>query len=171
MKYKGIILAILLTVAVAALLVLPEKKTYGGAASVGMPAPEFEYRDTEGRLWRLSDLRGKVVFLNFWATWCPACKSEMPSKEALHEKMKGRPFQMLGILFRDDPGSLAAYLKTRRVSFPTLIGPWKETAKLYGIIGIPQTFIIDKEGILRERIVGPREWDGPEALAMIEKWL
>jgi len=78
---------------------------------------------------------------------------------------------MLGILFRDDPGNLAPYFKTQRVSFPTLIGPWKETAKLYGIIGIPQTFIIDKDGILRERIVGPREWDSAEAIAMIEKWL
>ncbi len=136
----------LLAVGAAALLLLPEKKTYGDIASAGLPAPAFEYTDTDGKIWRLSDLKGKVVFLNFWATWCPACKSEMPSKEALYEKMKGKPFQMLGILFKDDPANLVPYFKTHRVSFPTLITRWKEAAKLYGIIGIPQTFIIDREG-------------------------
>ncbi len=169
--YKGIFIVMLLAVGFAAWFFLAEEKTYGEAVSVGLPAPAFEYTDTDGKIWRLSDLRGKVVFLNFWATWCPACKSEMPSKEALHEKMKGRPFQMLGILFRDDPANLVPYFKKQHVGFPTLITRWKEAARLYGIIGIPQTFIIDRDGIVRERIVGPREWDSPEALAMIEKWL
>jgi peroxiredoxin len=171
MKYKGPILIILIAIAIAALFLIPEKKTYEQVAAVGKPAPDFEYPDSTGKIWRLSDLRGKVVFLNFWATWCSTCKAEMPSKEALYQKMQGKPFQMLGILFRDDPANLPQYYRTQKVSPPTLISPDNGAAKLYGITGVPETFIIDKNGIIREKIVGPREWDSPESIAMIEKWL
>ncbi len=95
----------------------------------------------------------------------------MPHKEALYEKMKGEPFQMLGMLFRDDPANLANYYKTQKVSPPTLISPENESAKIFGITGVPETFIIDKEGIVREKIVGPREWDGDDTIELITKWL
>jgi hypothetical protein len=85
--------------------------------------------------------------------------------------MQGRPFQMLGILFRDSPSNLPAYKMKLPVSAPTLIGNDNEAAKLYGITGVPETFIIDKNGIVREKIVGPHEWTTPENLAMIEKYL
>lgn len=118
---------------------------------MGKPAPAFELQDANGNLWKLSDLRGKVVFLNFWATWCTTCKAEAPYKEALFQKMQGRQFQMLGILFRDDPGNLPAYYKIHNLSFPALISPGNEAAKLYGITGVPETFIIDKNGIVRKK--------------------
>jgi len=171
MKYKGPILIILIAIAIAAIFLIPERKKYEQVAAVGRPAPDFAYPDSTGKIWRLSDLRGKVVFLNFWATWCSTCKAEMPSKEALYQKMQGKPFQMLGILFRDDPANLPYYYRTQKVSAPTLISPDNEAAKLYGITGVPETFIIDKNGIVREKIVGPRKWDSPESIAMIEKWL
>lgn len=171
MNYKGLILVIIIAIAVAGIFLLPEKRTYREIAAVGKPAPDFELRDSKGNLWRLSDLRGKVVFINFWATWCTSCKAEMPYKERLYEKMKGRPFQMLGILFRDDPRNLAEYFQKYKVSLPTLISPDNEVAKMYGITGVPETFIIDKEGIIREKMVGPRQWDSPETIALIEKWL
>jgi len=131
----------------------------------------FELKDANGNLWKLSDLRGKVVFLNFWATWCTTCKAEAPYKEALFQKMQGRQFQMLGILFRDDPGNLPAYYRMHNLSFPALISPDNEAAKLYGITGVPETFIIDKNGIVREKIVGPLEWSDPKNAALIEKYL
>jgi thiol-disulfide isomerase/thioredoxin len=112
-----------------------------------------------------------VVFINFWATWCTTCKAEMPHKEALFQKMQGKPFQMLGMLFRDDPKNLIPYFRTQKVSPPTLISPDNEAAKIFGITGVPETFIIDKDGIIREKIVGSREWDNPEVMAIIEKWL
>lgn len=174
MKHKGLILVIVVAVCIAVLFLLLQhmkEKTYEEIAAVGRQAPAVELRDADGNLWKLSDLRGKVVFLNFWATWCTTCKSEMPYKEQLFQKMQGRPFQMLGILFRDSPSNLPAYKMKLPVSAPTLISNDSETAKLYGITGVPETFIIDKNGIVREKIVGPREWTSPENLAMIEKYL
>ena len=171
MKYKGPVLVILIAIGIAALFLLPEKKVYEEVAAIGSPAPDFEYADSEGRIWKLSDLRGKVVFINFWATWCATCKAEAPSKEALFEKMQGKPFQMLGMLFRDDPGNLEAYLRVQKIGYPTLISPDNAAAGLYGITGVPETFIIDKQGIVREKIVGPGAWDSPEGIALIEKWL
>ncbi len=171
MKYKGLILVIVIAVCLAVFILLPKEKIYEEIAAVGKPAPAVELKDADGNLWKLSDLRGKVVFLNFWATWCTTCKSEMPQKEMLFQKMQGRPFQMLGILFRDSPSNLPAYKMKLPVSAPTLISNDSETAKLYGITGVPETFIIDKNGIVREKIVGPLEWSKPENLAIIEKYL
>ena len=171
MKYKGPVLVVLIAIGVAALFLMPAKKVYEEVAAVGKPAPDFEYPDSNGKIWRLSDLRGKVVFINFWATWCATCKSEMPYKESLFQRMQGRPFQMFGILFRDDPANLASYFRKQKVSPPTLLSPDNEAARLFGITGVPETFIIDKEGIVREKIVGPTVWDSPEKIAMIEKWL
>lgn len=171
MKHKGVILVIIIAVCAAALLLIPETKKYETVVSVGNPAPDFAYPAYNGKIWKLSDLRGNVVFINFWATWCTTCKAEMPHKEALIKKMQGKPFQMLGILFRDDPENLEDYYKTQEVSAPTLISPDNEAAKVFGITGVPETFIIDKDGIVRDKIVGPREWDEPETVAMIEKWM
>jgi peroxiredoxin len=161
----------IVAVCAAALFLMPETKSYREIASVGQPAPDFEYLDSKGKLWKLSELKGKVVFINFWATWCVTCKGEMPHKEALYEMMQDEPFQMLGMLFRDDPANLAEYYKTQKVSLPTLISPDNESAKMFGITGVPETFIIDKEGIVREKIVGPKEWDDDESVAIIKKWL
>jgi len=171
MNYKGLIIIILIAVGIGLLVFLPEKKMYKEIAEVGSPAPEFELEDSNGNTWKLSDLKGKVVFVNFWATWCATCKSEMPSKNMLFQKMQGRPFQMLGILFRDNPRNLSLYLERQPVSAPTLIDDVGEVARIYGITGVPETFIIDKNGILRKKIVGPLEWDSPENIAIIEKWL
>lgn len=171
MKYKGLILLALIAIAAATLFLVPETKVYEEVASVGQPAPDFEYKDSTGNTWRLSDLKGKVVFINFWATWCATCKGEMPQKEILFRKMEGRPLQMLGMLFRDDPANLTDYFKENRVSFPTLISPDNDSARKYGITGVPETFIIDKNGIVREKLVGPMRWDSEETIAIIEKYL
>jgi thiol-disulfide isomerase/thioredoxin len=170
-KSKGIVLIIIIVICAAALFMMPETKKYESIAEVGKPAPMFEYADSTGKMWKLADLRGKVVFINFWATWCTTCESEMPYKEALHQKMQGKPLQMLGMLFRDDPENLPDYYKTHKVSAPTLISPGNEAAKIFGITGVPETFIVDKEGIIREKLVGPKEWGNEETTAMIEKWL
>lgn len=171
MKYKGPVLLVLIAIGIAIMFLIPEQKIYKEVASVGKPAPDFEYPDSTGKIWKLSDLRGKVVFINFWATWCTTCKAEMPQKALLYKKMEGKPFQMLGMLFRDDPANLPDYFKENTVSAPTLISPDNDSAKRFGITGVPETFIIDKDGIVREKLVGPMKWDSEEKLALIEKWL
>jgi len=171
MKYKGPILVVLIVIAVATMFLIPEQKLYKEVASVGQPAPDFEYPDETGKIWKLSDLKGKVVFINFWATWCTTCKAEMPQKAILNKKMEGKPFQMLGMLFRDDPANLSDYFKENTVTAPTLISVDNDSAKSFGITGVPESFIIDKEGIVRAKLVGPQSWDTEEDLALIEKWL
>ncbi|MEW6600152.1 MAG: TlpA disulfide reductase family protein [Nitrospirota bacterium] len=171
MNYKIPVLIIIIAVGAALLFLMPGTKEYEEIAAVGKPAPDFDYPDATGKMWKLSDLRGKVVFVSFWATWCTTCESEMPSKDFLYNNMQGKPFQMLGILFRDNPANLGPYKRTHTINFPTLVSPENDAAKKYGITGVPETFIIDKDGIVREKLVGPRSWDSEEQLALIEKWL
>ncbi|UCH45527.1 MAG: TlpA family protein disulfide reductase [Nitrospiraceae bacterium] len=171
MKFKALVLIIILALAVAALIFIPDERTYERIAEVGEPAPAFALPDADGKIWKLSDLKGQVVFINFWATWCTTCKSEMPTKEALYKKMQGKPFQMLGMLFRDDPANLPSYKREQPVSPPTLISFKNESAKMFGITGVPETFIIDKEGIIREKLVGPKDWTSDEMMAILEKYL
>ncbi len=171
MEHKWYKQAVMICIMPVLLLLFLCSASWGEWVVKGSTAPDFELKDSDGRTWRLSDLRGKVVFISFWSTWCPACNDEMSPKEALYEKMQGRPFQMIGILFRDNPDNLVDFFKKKKVRPPTLISPDNEAAKKYGIIVIPVTFIIDKEGIIREKIVGTREWDSPEIILLIEKWL
>lgn len=171
MKHRGVILVVIIAIALMAVMLLPGKKAYKELAVVGKPVKDFTLKDSNGNVWQLSTLKGKVVFINFWATWCTTCRAEMTDKANLFAKMDGKPFQMLGILYRDDAANLPGYLRKVHVSAPTLIDPENELAKLYGITGVPETFILDKEGILRERIVGPREWGDEETMALINKWL
>ena len=171
MKYKGILLIILVVAAFLVIKLLPEEGAFLEIAAVGSPAPDFELKDLNGNLWKLSDLKGKVVFISFWASWCPSCDMETPYKESLIKKMQGKPFQMLGILYRDTYSDAMAYVMKNGVTAPALLSPENEVARLYGITGVPEAFIIDKNGIVREKIVGPRDWDAPESIVLIEKWL
>lgn len=145
--------------------------------AVGLKAPDFELLelDTSGKgssnIWRSSELRGKVVFINFWATWCDECKKEKPSMQSLYEKMQGRPFQMLTILHRDDAKKAVAYMQMNGYTMPVLLDGDMKVARNYWVRGVPQTYIIDREGIVREKIIGGMTWDSPEAIGLIEKWL
>ena len=171
MNSKALVLIVIIVICAAALFMLPETKKYESVAEVGKAAPLFEYPDSTGKIWKLADLKGNVVFVNFWATWCTTCEAEMPHKQALYEKMQDKPFKMFGMLFRDDPANLPEYYRTHTVKAPTLISPDNEAGKIYGITGVPETFIIDKEGIIREKLVGPQEWGDEKTMALIQKWL
>lgn len=142
-------------------------------AVIGKPAPDFILSDLNGKRWRLSQLRNKVVFLNFWATWCPYCREEIPSMEALSKEMtmSGQPFQMITVLFKDTPARGALFAKEHHLTFPILVDPGGKARTEYGITGVPETFIIDTHGILRQRYIGPRPWNSPGAQKMLEQYL
>lgn len=170
MKNKGIILILVLAVGIAAFIFLvkggpaPEKK-----AASGLEAPGFELKDTQGKPWRLADLRGKVVFLNFWAPWCSSCKEENPSLQNLITAEKGNDkFVFLSVLYNDDPANAVAYMKQNGFSFPVLMDT-ANLAKTYGITGVPETFIIDTRGTLAKKVIGPMQWDAPEVRELIAK--
>jgi peroxiredoxin len=142
----------------------------GGKAKIGMPAPLFSLPDLEGGSWNLADLKGKVVFVNFWASWCAPCLEEMPSMVALNKSMPEDYFQMITVLYNDRPEYARSVVKKAGATFPVLLDPDSEAAALYGLTGVPETYIIDPQGILREKIIGPRDWQSLDSMVMIESY-
>ena len=149
----------------------PSDEQPQGKAIKGQPAPNFMLTDLTGKEWQLSDLRGKVVFINFWATWCPPCIQELPSMEALNQRLSAASFQMLTILYSDRPELGQSMVNKSGYSFPVLIDPDAAVGRQYGLTGVPETFIVDPQGILREKFIGPFDWDSQDAMKMLEKYL
>jgi thiol-disulfide isomerase/thioredoxin len=140
------------------------------AAKEKSPAPEISVVAlADGKALKLSDLKGKVVMLNFWATWCPPCREEIPSMMKLNTLMNGKPFQMLAVSI-DEGGkpAIEAFFKSSRFLLPTYIDESGASAKAYGITGVPESFIIDKQGVLVKKIVGGAAWDSAEAVSFLE---
>lgn len=141
----------------------------GKPLQIGAAAPAFDLKDTNGKTWRLDELRGKVVLVNFWATWCPSCKAEMPSLNNLNIIANGvENFQMLTVLYNDDPQKADTLFKQKGYSMPILIdNPRGDVAYMYGLTGVPETFIIDKKGVLRFKQVGPRHFDKSDMIQFL----
>ena len=140
---------------------------------VGKSAPDFSLPDLQGKTQRLSDYRGKVVFLNFWATWCKPCKEEMPSMQVLWENLKNRDFVMLAVSMDrvTTTKDIPSFVETLKLSFPILTDSWGQTDKRYKLMGVPETYIIDQNGVLREKVIGPRDWTRPESIETIVQLL
>ena len=137
-----------------------------------MLAPDFSVPDLAGQAVRLSALRGKVVLVNLWATWCPPCREEMPSMERLYQKLKTRDFQLLAVS-QDEDGRrvVEPFVRQMKLSFPVLVDPEHQVGDRYGVWGYPETFVIDRSGHVADRIIGPRDWASPESIEKIEKLL
>lgn len=128
-----------------------------------LPAPNFTFPDLNGNLISLSDFKGNVIIVNVWATWCPPCVYEMPSMEKLYQEFKGDDFEILAISI-DTLGikAVTPFMKKYKLTFPALIDTEGEIKTLYKATGIPESFIIDKEGILIKKIIGARNWASPQ---------
>jgi peroxiredoxin len=143
----------------------------------GHRAPDFTLRDVEGRPVQLSRvLEGKVVLLNFWATWCPPCRVEMPSMERAYRAYRGRGLEILAVSVDSGPEAAAAQAVDRfmlelSLSFPALLDPEMKVAQQYRVLGIPATFLIDRRGTFRSVDVGPRDWFSPASRKKIEEAL
>lgn len=135
----------------------------------GGNAPDFKLKNLAGGEVGLADLRGKVVFLNFWATWCPPCREEIPSMVRLNAAMAGKPFQMLAVSI-DDGGKEAveAFFKQSGDRLPALLDPKQAAGKRYGITGVPETFIIDKKGVIMKKVIGPMDWSDPAVVKFLD---
>ena len=140
--------------------------------SIEMKAPDFTFSDMGGRKVSLSEFRGKkVVFVNMWATWCPPCIWEMPSMEKLYKELGGGQFEILAVSIDAlGPAAIKPFLKSRvRVSFPILLDPRGSIKKLYRTTGVPETFIVDKRGILVKKVIGPLDWSKPGVMTYFRK--
>jgi len=125
-------------------------------------APDFTLADLNGRRVRLEDLRGKVVFLNFWATWCPPCVLEMPTMEKLHGEFGSKGLVILAVNFRESPEQVKTFLKKHQLTFTTLLDPKGRVFKLYQAWSLPTTTIVNKKGQAVGKVIGYRDWHKPE---------
>jgi len=131
----------------------------------GVPAPNFTLPGLDGKTVSLADYRGKVVLLNIWATWCPPCVDEMPSMEKLHQELKGEAFKILAVSI-DASGAKAVlpFMKKHKLSFHALTDTKGAIKSLYQATGVPESFIIDKNGVIAEKVIGPMDWATPDVI-------
>ena len=131
-------------------------------------APNFRLEDLKGKKVELKHFKGKVVFLNFWATWCGPCKEEMPAMEGLYNQFREKDFVFLAISV-DYAGlkTVKEFIEKYRYTFPVLMDPNCETLDLFGAKGIPTTVLIDRKGLMIGKAVGPRDWKRPEVISIL----
>lgn len=143
---------------------------YGGSRPprIGQAAPQFTVQDAD-RSVSLSQFRGQVLVLNFWATFCPPCLEEMPSLISMAQRMKPKGVIVLGISIDVDANSYHRFLVDHGVNFLTVRDPGQKTSTLYGTHGWPETYIIDRDGVVRRKFIGPVDWNSPEIRNYLEK--
>jgi peroxiredoxin len=148
-----------LVILIAALAVALYSQQTRSVKRSGYPAPSFRLTDLSGREYRLAELRGKIVFLNVWATWCPPCRDEMPSMETLYRRLAGEDFVMLAVS-EDAQGAqaVAPFVRELGLTFPILLDPDGIIPRKYGVTGYPETFVIDRAGRVIQHIIGPEDW-------------
>lgn len=138
---------------------LPEKRI----------APDFSLVDVDGKTHKLSDYRGKVVMINFWATWCPPCRFELPSMERAYNELKKHDVEFLAINLGEDADTIFTFTADYPVTFPLLMDLDSAVSDLYPVIGLPTTYFVGPDGRLIYRAIGSREWDEKEMLDKIKK--
>jgi len=134
-------------------------------------ASPFTLRDVDGREHRLADYRGKVVVLNFWATWCDPCREEMPALDRLAAKLAGRPFAVLAVDYGEGLPKVRAFADVQRLRFPLLLDRDGAVARAWKVKILPATYVIGTDQQLRHVVVGAIDWDSADSLATIEKLL
>ena len=138
-----------------------------GAYPAGTRPPEFSGRTLGDQPVSLAALRGRVVLLNFWATWCLECRAEMPAFEGLHRRFAARGLAILGINTREDGKAVRRYAEELGLTFPLVLDPDGKIGALYGVVGLPTTFLIGRDGHAVALAIGPREWGSAAAEAII----
>lgn len=157
-------LALLLAVVTSAAAMSDEVKSLGlQQPQETVEAPDFTLRDLNGKKVQMRDFRGKVVFLNFFATWCVPCRLEMPAMDRLYQANKDKGLLVLAVDLREGVKPVRSFLRELKVSFPALLDEDGSVAFMYGVRPLPTTYLVGRDGKLLWRAYGAREWDSPEA--------
>ena len=143
---------------------------YGGSRPprIGTAAPDFIVQDADRKV-ELRDFRGKTVVLNFWATWCPPCVEEMPSLVQLEQRFGNKGITVVGVSVDVDADAYHKFLKDYKVDFLTVRDPDQKSSRLYGTFKYPETYIIDRNGIVRRKFIGAVDWSQPEIVDFLNK--
>ena len=136
--------------------------------AAGTAATAFELQSLDGTLVRLSDMKGKVVIVNFWATWCGPCKDEMPAFERLRQKLDPERFALLTVTTDLQRNGIKQFLANLHVQLPVLFDEQQDVSQAYLVRALPTTVLIDRQGTLVGRAVGPREWDAPQTVRLLQ---
>jgi len=166
MRFAAVLAALALVAASGAALAEPDIKPWKGKATLPLAR-----NDLEGNAVDLKHLQGRVLVVNFWATWCEPCRDEMPSLQRLREKLDGKSFDVLAVNYGESREKISQFLGREKVALPVLLDPEMETAKAWGVGGLPMTFLIDAKGRVRYSVFGERDWSGGDSLALVEKLL
>jgi len=136
--------------------------------SEGIDPIDFTLPLLDGTKINLSQYKGKVVFLNFWATWCGPCRSEMPSMETVYQRLKNRGFEILAVNLGDSRGKVSEFMNEYKLNFPAVLDEKSLTGSQYSIRAIPTTYIIDRRGLIIARLVGSTNWNTPKIITALE---
>ena len=131
--------------------------------------PDFKVADLAGVQKNRNSLKGKVVLLNFWATWCPPCKEEIPSIEALSKAMKGKSFEVFAVSLGEDTKTVQSFVSDQKIGYPVYLDPRNTLAGNYASQGIPTTYILDKEGKFIAGMVGSYDYSDPEFITLMDE--
>ena len=130
-------------------------------------AEDFTLATPGGTSFRLSEHRGKAVLVNFWATWCPPCREEMPAMERLYQQYRDR-LVLVAVSLDTDPKVVAPFVREQKLTFPIALDPQAEVANKYGVRALPSSFVVDRRGTMAALALGPREWDNAAAKSLVE---
>jgi len=158
-----------LCLAICLALFTPACYTGSRPPHVGSAAKEFTVQDSDHQV-SLNQFRGQVVVLNFWATWCPPCNQELPSLMDMQDRLRGRGIVVLGVSIDVDGDAYHRFLKQRGVNFVTVRDPERKIPDMYGSYGWPESYVIDRQGVLRRKIVGPINWNSPDIMQFLTQF-
>ena len=163
-----VVVALLATVAIVFVLKWPDTEVFRPVGK-GTKAPDFAFKTLDGATVALEDFHGQVVLVNIWATWCVPCREEMPSLEELSSHLQGRRFAILAVSIDRNVRSVKLFRDEFTLSFPILLDPPGRISRLYGVNGLPESFLIDAEGVIAERVIGARDWADEVTVQRIAK--
>jgi peroxiredoxin len=174
MKNKTSLIIVITVLAVIGLLFVFGQRgaRKGTLVREGDRAPEFRLSTLDGRSVSLSSLKGKVVMVHFWATWCPPCVEELPTLDRLFRSMAGRDLEVIAVSV-DEGGAetVGGFLQRNGLSLPVLLNPDRSVANLYGTFKFPETYLVDRDGVVRRKIIGAADWTSPAAQQVIQTML
>ncbi len=163
---SAIIIVVVVVLAVVTSVII-NKRSFEPVVA-GTNSINFVTNDLDGKLRRLDEFKGKVIFLNLWATWCKPCEEEMPSMQRVYDVLKGRNFEMIALsVDTEGPEVVREFVERYGLTFPVFLDPKGKIKNGYKTTGVPETFIIDQNGVIAEKIWGPRNWDDKRNMKMV----